>query len=114
MEELRPPSQQITETVLAWPGTSATTGSRGEWSLRVGKREIGHLHGDQIAHFFFPKSLWPGLLAEGRIEPHSVFPDRVGPAARRIETQDDVDDVIALMRLLYDRAVARFGISEAA
>jgi hypothetical protein len=29
------------------------------------------------------------------------------PAARRIETEDDVRDVIELMRLNYDRALAR-------
>lgn len=114
MQDARPASQQITETVLAWPGTSATTGSRGEWSLRVGRRELGHLHGDRIAHLFFHKTLWQALFDEGRIEHHSVFPDRVGPAARRIESQDDVDDVIAMLRLNYDRTVARFGISEAA
>jgi hypothetical protein len=32
-----------------------------------------------------------------------VFPGRVGPAARRIETDADVMDVIALMRLNYER-----------
>jgi hypothetical protein len=36
-----------------------------------------------------------------------VFPDKQGPAARRIEDEDDVRDVIALMRLNYDRAVSR-------
>jgi hypothetical protein len=33
----------------------------------------------------------------------------VGPAARRIETEDDVRDVIRLMRPNYDRAAARQG-----
>ena len=114
MIDQRTPSQQITETVLAWPGTTAETGSRGEWSLRLGRREIGHLHGDRVAHLFFHKSLWQALHDEGRIEHHPVFSDREGPASRSIETQDDVDDVIAMLRLSYDRAVARFGISEAA
>lgn len=114
MNDQRSPSQQITETVLAWPGTTAGTGSRGEWSLRLGRREIGHLHGDRVAHLFFHKSLWQALHDEGRIDHHPVFPDREGPASRTIENQDDVDDVIAMLRLSYDRAVARFGISEAA
>lgn len=103
-------SEQITETVTAWPGVSATTGSRGEWSFRLGSREIGHLHGDRLAHLFFSADLWRALNDEGRIEHHPVFPDREGPAQRRIDNQDDVDDVIALLRLSYDRAVARFGV----
>jgi len=36
----------------------------------------------------------------------------VGPAARRIETQTDVEDVIELLRLNYDRVVARRGQPE--
>jgi hypothetical protein len=39
-----------------------------------------------------------------------VFPDRRGPAARRIENDADVTDAIALMRLNYERIVARHGV----
>jgi hypothetical protein len=37
---------------------------------------------------------------------HPFFPDRRGPAARRIEDDADVVDVIALLREQYDRAVS--------
>jgi hypothetical protein len=33
-----------------------------------------------------------------------------GPAARRIEDEADVRDMIELLRLNYDRAVARHGL----
>ena len=52
---------RIVTEVTAWPGVEATTGSRGELSLRVGKREIGHLHGDHAAHFGLPKALFHDL-----------------------------------------------------
>jgi hypothetical protein len=39
-----------------------------------------------------------------------VFPGREGPGARRIEDEDDMRDVIAVMRLNYDRIVARHGV----
>ena len=100
------PSELITDEVTSWPGVEAGPGRRGEFSFRVGRREIGHLHGDHAAHFFFPKGEWAELLAEGRIGYHPVFPGREGPAARTIEDEDDVRDVIALMRLNYDRMVA--------
>jgi hypothetical protein len=96
-------SERITETVTAWPGVEAGTGRRGEWAFRVGGREIGHLHGDHAAHFFFPKDVAGALYAEGRVVHHPVFPDRDGPAARRIASEADVDDVIALLRINYDR-----------
>jgi Luciferase len=104
---MRSASEQITEVVTSWPGVEAAYGRRGEWAFTVGRREIGHLHGDHAAHFAFPKDVWAELSAQGRITDHPVFPGRVGPAARRIDDQADVDDVIALLRLNYDRITAR-------
>jgi hypothetical protein len=69
-------------------------------------REIGHLHGDHTAHFAFPKKVWVDLKEQGRIEDHPVFPGRQGLGSRRIESESDVDDVIAFLRLNYDRLVA--------
>jgi hypothetical protein len=111
MTEARTPSTQITEEVTSWPGVTAGAGRRGEFAFKVGRHEIGHLHGDHAAHFFFPKDVWDELMGDGRIAPHPVFPDKRGPAARRIETDEDTRDVIALMRLNYDRVVAEHGVA---
>ena len=103
-------SEQITEAVTAWTGVEAGEGSRGEWSFKVGRREIGHLHGDRVAHFGFPKALWRELYDAGRIDYHPVFPGKPGFGSRTLATDDDVEDAIALMRLNYERAVARHGV----
>ena len=100
-------SHRITAEVTSWPGVEAGPGRRGEFAFKVGRKEIGHLHGDRAAHFSFPKDVWAELRDEGRITEHPVFPGKVGPAARRIESEADVREVIELMRLNYDRAVAR-------
>ena len=110
MSEQRTASEQITDEVTSWPGVEAGPGRRGEFAFKVGRREIGHLHGDRAAHFSFPKEVWRELMEQGRIVPHPVFPDSEGPGARRIEDEADVRDVIELMRLNYDRAVARHGL----
>jgi Family of unknown function (DUF5519) len=110
MTDEQRPSERITEVVTSWPGVTAGPGRRGEFSFKVGRREIGHLHGDQAAHFGFPKDVWHSLFEEGRIEYHPVFPRRAGFGARNIETEEDVEDVVALMRLNYDRVVARHGL----
>jgi hypothetical protein len=102
--------QLITDEVTSWPGVEAGPGRRGEFSFTVGGREIGHLHGDHAAHFFFPKALWRELREQQRIVEHPVFPGKEGPAARRIDGDDDVRDVIELLRLNYDRVVARHGV----
>jgi hypothetical protein len=101
------PSEQITEEVAAWPGVETGYGRRGEFAFKVGRREIGHLHGDHAAHFAFPKDVWFELRDQSRVAEHPVFPGKVGPAARRIEGAADVRDVIELMRLNYDRIIAR-------
>jgi Family of unknown function (DUF5519) len=103
MTEGRTASEQITAEVTSWPAVEAGPGRRGEFAFKVGRREIGHLHGDHSAHFSFPKDVWAELFEQGRIVEHPVFPGKVGPAARRISGQADVDDVIALLRLNYDR-----------
>jgi Family of unknown function (DUF5519) len=103
-------SRQITDQVTSWPGVEAGPGKRGEFAFTVGGREIGHLHGDRAAHFFFPKALWRELHQEQRIGHHPVFSGKEGPAARSIETEEDVRDVIELLRLNYDRIVARHGL----
>jgi hypothetical protein len=105
---------RINEEVGSWPGVDAGTGKRGEWAFKLGPREVGHLHGDRAAHFMFPKDVGAGLKAEGRVVDHPVFPGKPGPGARRIETEDDVADVIALMRLNYERIVEAHGVPEPA
>jgi hypothetical protein len=110
MTEPRTASRQITDEVTAWPGVEAGPGRRGEFAFTVGHREIGHLHGDHAAHFFFPKPVWAELFEQGRVVHHPVFPGKEGPAARSIAGDADVRDVIGLLRLNYDRVVDRYGL----
>jgi hypothetical protein len=107
MSERETASERITRELASWPGVASGPGRRGELSFTLARREIGHLHGDRAAHFFFPKRLWEELRAQGRIVPHPVFPLKRGPAARSIESEADIRDVIELFRLNYDRGAAR-------
>ena len=105
-------SEQITQEVTSWPGVHAGTGRRGEWAFTLGRRALGHLHGDRTAHFGFPKDVWAGLFEQGRIDYHPVFPGKPGFGARKMESDEDVRDVIAMLRLNYDRVVARHGLPD--
>ena len=106
-------SEQITAEVTSWPGVHAGEGSRGEFAFTLGRRDIGHLHGDRVAHFGFPKDVWAELYEQGRVDYHPVFPGKPGFGARKIQSEEDVRDVIALLRVNYDRVVARHGLPEA-
>ena len=107
-------NRRITEEVTSWPGVTAGPGERGEWSFRVGRREIGHLHGDRVMHAGFPKDVWHELFDQGRIGYHPVFPGKPGFGARLIEDDGDVRDVIEMLRLNYDRVIAKHGVPEPA
>ena len=61
-----------------------------------------------------PRRSRTALKAEGRVGDHPVFPGKPGPAARRIEDEDDVREVIELMRLNYDRIVEHSAVPEGA
>lgn len=100
------PSRRITDEVTSWPGVEAGFGSRGEFGFRVAGHEIGHLHGDRVAHFGFPREVGARLRAEGRVGPHPVNPHSTKMASRSLGTDADVEDAIALMRLNYDRVTA--------
>jgi hypothetical protein len=109
-EDNRTASEQVTDTVTAWPGVEAGYGKRGEWGFRVGGHEIGHLHGDRAAHFAFGRDLGEAMRERGMVVDHPVFPGKPAMGARSIQGQEDVDEVIEMMRLNYDRIVARYGV----
>jgi hypothetical protein len=110
MMQTRTASRVITDEVTSWPGVTAEHGRRGEFAFKLGPRQLGHLHGDHAAHLSFPKDVWQRLYEEGRIDYHPVFPGKPGHASRRIESDDDVRDVIAMLRMSYERVVERFGL----
>src|SRR5688572_14851789 len=102
-------SERIADEVATWPGVEVGPGRFGALAFTVGRREIGHLHGDHAAHFAFPRSVRAALFAEGRVTAHPAMPDSPGMAARRMGSEEDVADVLAMLRLNYDRVVARHG-----
>jgi hypothetical protein len=114
MHETPTASQRITDEVTSWEGVEAGPGRRGEFAFTVAGHEIGHLHGDHAAHFGFPRDVGTELREQGRVGPHPVNRHSPKLAARAIASEEDVRDVIELMRLNYDRVVARYGLAEAA
>lgn len=98
---------RIAAAVTQWPGVEAGIGSRGEFGFRFRGVELGHLHGSRVAHFGFPRELGAALRDSGRIGPHPVAPSSPKLGARHIDSQADEDDVVALMRINYERIAAR-------
>ena len=94
---------RIEAEVGSWEGVSVHPHRFGGVEFRLGRRELGHLHGDRLADLPFHRSLRDMLVETGRALPHHVLPDS-GWVSRPIRGPEDADEVIELFRLSYERA----------
>ncbi len=92
----------IERAVTSWPGVVAGLHRFGGREFRVGRRELGHLHGGRIADLPFPRRVRDALLGAGRAEAHQWLPDS-GWTSFQLRGPEDVPAVIALFRLNYER-----------
>lgn len=97
---------RIVSTVGDWEGVTVEAHRFGGVEFRFGKVELGHIHGDHMADLPFPTRIRNELIERGEAVPHHVLPDS-GWVTRRIEEDDDVQAVIDLFRMNYDRLTAR-------
>jgi hypothetical protein len=103
---------RIAAEVLSWEGVTEHEHRFGGREFRLGRRELGHLHGDRLADLPFRRVVRDMLVETGRAQPHHVLPDS-GWVSRRIATDADVDEVIELFRLAYERAKVAAAVSAA-
>jgi len=92
--------------LLAHPEVSEGTHRFGGIEFRLGRRELGHLHGETLADLPFPRRVRDELVAAGRAAPHHVLPDS-GWVSRRVHGPEDVAAVVELFRMSYERAAAQ-------
>lgn len=94
---------RIDDTVGNWPEVITRDNGRMGIEFRLGRIELGHLHGRHIAHLPMPKRLRDELIAAGKATPHPVMPDS-GWVQMVIATAEDREHVISTFRQNYDRA----------
>ena len=97
-------AQEIIAAVASWRGVEVGPHRFGGVEFRVGRREVGHLHGDRIADLPFPRRVRDELVEAGRALPHHVLPDS-GWVTFPIKTPADVEAAVELFRLSYERAM---------
>ncbi len=100
---VRGAGERINETVSAWEGVQARPHRFGGVEYRLGRREIGHVHGDHLVDIPFPKRVRDELVAAGGAEPHHVLPD-TGWVSFYIRHEEDVVRAVALLQRSYDLA----------
>ncbi len=97
---------RITQIVLDWAQVTAAPHRFNGRVFQVGQREIGHIHGDHLRDIPFPTRLRHELIESGQAQPHHILPDS-GWVSLYIQTEDDVQAAIDLLRLSYEAAVQR-------
>ena len=98
-------SEIIEDELLRWPGVIAGTHRFGGREFRVGKRELGHLHGNHVADLPFPRAIRDELVSRSEASSHHHLPDS-GWVSFHIRDEQDVPALLALFRRNYERLYA--------
>jgi hypothetical protein len=94
-------SEEIQRRVLQWQDVTAQPHRFGGIEFRLGKRELGHLHGNSLLDVPFPRSVRNELVASGQADHHHIFPDS-GWISFKIRSSDDVERAIDLLHRSYE------------
>ncbi|HJR82228.1 MAG TPA: luciferase family protein, partial [Anaerolineales bacterium] len=97
---MRGAQQIITKVVTSWDGVIVRPHRFGGVEYVIGKREIGHIHGDHLVDIPFPKRARDDLVAAGRAQPHHVMPE-TGWVTFYLREIGDVEKAIALLEESY-------------
>ena len=93
----------ITQTVTLWAGVTVEPHRFGGVEYVIGKREIGHIHGDHLVDIPFPKKVRDEIVAAGRAQPHHILPE-TGWVSFYIREENDVQKAISLLHESYEIA----------
>jgi Luciferase len=97
-------SERIRAEVESWDEVETGPGRFGSVRFTVGRRELGHLHGDRIADLPLRPELAQELISAGKARDHRYTPPGSGWVTIELDTDEDADRVIELMRSSYERA----------
>ena len=101
---VRGAAEQIRAQALAWPGVEAHPHRFGGTEYRLGRREIGHIHGESLVDVPFPKKVRDEVVASGRAQPHHILPE-TGWVSFYLSEPEDVPQAIDLLRHSYELAL---------
>ncbi len=85
---------EVTSSVHRFGGTE----------YKLGKREIGHIHGNYLVDIPFPMKVRNEIIESGNAEPHHILPES-GWVSVFLNNENDVDRAISLLKKSYNLAV---------
>ena len=100
---VRGAQEAISRTVKTWDGVASTPHRFGGVEYTIGKREIGHIHGDNLVDIPFPKKIRDEIVQAGDALPHHILP-KTGWVSFYLREAGDVQKAIALLEKSYQIA----------
>jgi hypothetical protein len=76
----------------------------GGTEYRLGRREIGHVHGEHLVDIPFTKKIREELVAAGKAERHHILPES-GWVSVYLRQTADVERAIELLRFSFEMAI---------
>jgi hypothetical protein len=96
--------ERIISVVRGWEEVEIRPHRYGGFEFRLGKRELGHIHGDALVDIPFPKAVRNEIVAAGEAEPHHILPNS-GWVSLFLRTAEDVETAIRLLERSLQLAV---------
>jgi Family of unknown function (DUF5519) len=93
-------AEKIAGSMAALGGVVAQPHRSGGTEYRLGRPEIGHVHGDHLVDIPFTKKIREELVAAGKAERHHILPAS-GWVSVYLRQTPDVDRAIELLRLSF-------------
>lgn len=91
---------------LDWPGVTSGTHRFGGTELRVGDKEIGHLHGHGLLDILFTRTLRDEIVEAKLARPHHIFPQSAW-ISFDVKSAEDVPQALMLLRRNYERLLEK-------
>jgi hypothetical protein len=92
----------IERELLSWPDVTVGQHRFGGREFRVGKLELGHLHGSAVADLPFPRAIRDELVSSGQVSPHHHLPNS-GWISFYFCGEEDIPAALTLFRRNYER-----------
>ena len=96
--------EKVCHIMSHYEGVSIRPHRFGGSEFNLGKREIGHIHGDYLVDIPFPMRIRNEIIDKGLAEPHHVLPES-GWVSIFLRGEEDVENAINLLKKSYELAV---------
>jgi len=96
--------EKIDRAMKKYDGVTREIHRFGGTEYKLGKREIGHIHGNHLVDIPFPIRIRNEIIKNGEAQPHHILPES-GWVSVYLKNEKDVETAINLLNRSYNLAI---------